>query len=91
MTGKEDQVNPRTAGSRLALVLNTNQMLQKFPALGVLRAHAVCMAKAASLIPVSLLHKESELMAFNQLQIYTTDHLFHLITTAAFQDVIPFG
>lgn len=49
------------------------------------------MAKAASLIPVSLLHKESELTAFNQLQIYTTDHLFHLIMTTAFQEVIPFG
>lgn len=49
------------------------------------------MAKAACLIPVSLLHKESELTAFNQLQIYTTDHLFHLIMTTAFQEVIPFG
>lgn len=49
------------------------------------------MAKAATLIPVSLLHTETELTAFNQLQIYTTDHLFHLITTAAFQEVIPFG
>ncbi len=56
-----------------------------------LRAHAVYMAKAATLIPVSLLHTETELTAFNQLQIYTTDHLFHLITTAAFQEVIPFG
>lgn len=84
-------MNSCTAGFRLALVLNANQMLQKFPALSVLRAHAVYVAKAASLIPVSLLHKESELMAFNQLQIYTTDHLLHLITTAAFREVIPFG
>lgn len=46
-------------------------------------------AKPASLIHISLLHKGSELTAFNQLQIYTTDHLFHLITTAAFQKQFP--